>query len=217
MSALLLSQPSNYTRALAGARRRSRRATSGASSTTCTPTCASPITLADLVRESGVAGRTLIKHFRDFKGVPPMRYLRDLRLKRVRAELGKRQVEARARFGAALGLRARRALLRGVPQALRRIAVGDVGTRPRIGDNVTQGEANDANIHISFRRAGALPLPARTAQDAAARNLASACAICHGTDGRAATKDVVPLAGLPAASTSPRRCAPSATASARPR
>src|SRR5688500_11475337 len=35
------------------------------------------------------------------------------------------------------------------------------------------------------------------AQDAAARNMAAACAICHGTDGRAATKDVVPLAGLP--------------------
>ena len=34
------------------------------------------------------------------------------------------------------------------------------------------------------------------AQDSA-RNLASACAICHGTDGKAVTKDVVPLAGLP--------------------
>jgi len=34
------------------------------------------------------------------------------------------------------------------------------------------------------------------AQDSA-RNLASACAICHGTDGKALTKDVVPLAGLP--------------------
>ena len=30
-----------------------------------------------------------------------------------------------------------------------------------------------------------------------ARNLAAACAICHGTDGKAVTKDVVPLAGLP--------------------
>ena len=29
------------------------------------------------------------------------------------------------------------------------------------------------------------------------RNLAAACAICHGTDGRAATSNVVPLAGLP--------------------
>ena len=27
--------------------------------------------------------------------------------------------------------------------------------------------------------------------------LAAPCAICHGTDGRAVTKDVVPLAGLP--------------------
>ena len=35
------------------------------------------------------------------------------------------------------------------------------------------------------------------AQDGQARNLAAACAICHGTDGRAVTKDVIPLAGLP--------------------
>jgi sulfide dehydrogenase cytochrome subunit len=42
----------------------------------------------------------------------------------------------------------------------------------------------------------AAPLAA-SAQDHTARNLAASCAICHGTDGRAATKDVVPLAGLP--------------------
>ena len=35
------------------------------------------------------------------------------------------------------------------------------------------------------------------AQDTAARNLASSCAICHGTDGRAVTKDAIPLAGVP--------------------
>jgi cytochrome subunit of sulfide dehydrogenase len=33
------------------------------------------------------------------------------------------------------------------------------------------------------------------AQDA--QQLAAPCAICHGTDGRAVTKDMVPLAGLP--------------------
>jgi sulfide dehydrogenase cytochrome subunit len=33
------------------------------------------------------------------------------------------------------------------------------------------------------------------AQDA--QRLAATCAICHGTQGRAVTKDVVPLAGLP--------------------
>ena len=40
-----------------------------------------------------------------------------------------------------------------------------------------------------------VPLVAH-AQDSA-RNLAAPCAICHGTHGRAVTKDVVPLAGLP--------------------
>jgi len=36
---------------------------------------------------------------------------------------------------------------------------------------------------------------AASAQDA--QRLAAPCAICHGTDGRAQTKEVVPLAGLP--------------------
>ena len=35
------------------------------------------------------------------------------------------------------------------------------------------------------------------AQDPAGRNLAASCAICHGTEGRAVTKDIVSLAGLP--------------------
>jgi cytochrome subunit of sulfide dehydrogenase len=45
--------------------------------------------------------------------------------------------------------------------------------------------------------AATLVAPAVHAQDTSARNLTAACAICHGTDGRAVTKDVVPLAGLP--------------------
>jgi len=38
------------------------------------------------------------------------------------------------------------------------------------------------------------------AQDSQARNLAAACAICHGTEGRSAMRDspLIPLAGLPA-------------------
>jgi len=36
------------------------------------------------------------------------------------------------------------------------------------------------------------------AQDSpAARSLAATCANCHGTDGRSATREVMPLAGLP--------------------
>jgi len=38
-------------------------------------------------------------------------------------------------------------------------------------------------------------LSAASAQDA--QRLAAPCAICHGTEGRAVTKDVLPLAGLP--------------------
>jgi len=40
-------------------------------------------------------------------------------------------------------------------------------------------------------------LPAH-AQNPTARNMAAACAICHGTDGHAVTKDVTTLAGIPA-------------------
>jgi AraC-like DNA-binding protein len=47
-----------------------------------------PIAIADLTAVTGVAGRTLFKHFRAVKGVPPLRYLRNLRLDRVREELG---------------------------------------------------------------------------------------------------------------------------------
>lgn len=48
---------------------------------------AEPITLAELVAASGIAGRTLYKHFRLSKGVAPMAYLRRVRLRKARADL----------------------------------------------------------------------------------------------------------------------------------
>ena len=45
--------------------------------------------------------------------------------------------------------------------------------------------------------AAALATAPAFAQDTAGRNLAAPCAICHGTEGRAVTKDLIPLAGLP--------------------
>jgi AraC-like DNA-binding protein len=45
------------------------------------------VTIADLAAVANVASRTLFKHFRDFTGVSPMRYLRERRLDRVREEL----------------------------------------------------------------------------------------------------------------------------------
>ena len=49
---------------------------------------------------------------------------------------------------------------------------------------------------LIFAAAALAALPV-AAQDVQGRNLAAGCAICHGTEGRAVTKDVVPLAGLP--------------------
>jgi AraC-like DNA-binding protein len=46
-----------------------------------------PVTLADLVAITGVPGRTLFQHFRAFKGVSPMRYLRNARLWAARETL----------------------------------------------------------------------------------------------------------------------------------
>jgi len=87
MSWLLLAQPSNYSDAIHGrnrplAPRDIRRVIDYIHGN-----LAQPMTLSDLVNVSGVPGRTLLKHFRDCHGVAPMRYLRNLRMQRVRDEL----------------------------------------------------------------------------------------------------------------------------------
>ena len=46
-----------------------------------------PIGLPDIVAASGIPGRTLLKHFRDFRGTSPMRYLRQARFERVHQAL----------------------------------------------------------------------------------------------------------------------------------
>ena len=95
MTALLLAQPHNFSAALA------RRG--------CAPAPRDvkrvvdfihahldlPITVADLVAVAGVPGRTLYKHFQDFKGASPMAYLRRARLARVRDELRNAAADAR--------------------------------------------------------------------------------------------------------------------------
>ena len=52
-----------------------------------------------------------------------------------------------------------------------------------------------ARLLLAMALAG--PAHGPLAQETATRNLAAPCAICHGSDGRAATNDLVPLAGLP--------------------
>jgi len=52
-------------------------------------------------------------------------------------------------------------------------------------------------VRILVLAAAALAATSVYAQDLQGRNLAASCAICHGTEGRAVTKDMVSLAGLP--------------------
>jgi AraC-like DNA-binding protein len=87
MTALLLSHPHNYSEALRHldkpiAPRDVRRAIDYIEAR-----LDQPITVADLVAATGVAGRTLFMHFKEFRGVSPMRYLRDARLRQVRRDL----------------------------------------------------------------------------------------------------------------------------------
>jgi AraC-like DNA-binding protein len=46
-----------------------------------------PITIEQLTELAGVSGRTLYSGFQKFRGVSPMRYLRDVRMERVRSDL----------------------------------------------------------------------------------------------------------------------------------
>jgi len=46
-----------------------------------------PVSIEDLSAQVGVSGRTLYEGFRKYLGVSPMRYLRDLRMSRARADL----------------------------------------------------------------------------------------------------------------------------------
>jgi transcriptional regulator GlxA family with amidase domain len=78
------------------------------------------ITIADIVEATGVPGRTLFTHFKEFRGVSPMRYIRNARFQRARetlleaepersvtaiavscgfAHLGRFSIEYRRRFG----------------------------------------------------------------------------------------------------------------------
>ena len=94
MTALLLSHPHNYSDALRRpekplAPRDVKRAVDYIEAH-----LDQAISVADLVRVTGVAGRTLFMHFQTFKGVSPMRYLRNARLRKVRQALVRAGPEA---------------------------------------------------------------------------------------------------------------------------
>jgi AraC-like DNA-binding protein len=104
MTALLLSHPHNYSEALQRldkpiAPRGVKRAIDCVESH-----LKSVINLGDIVAASGIPGRTLFRHFKDYRGISPIGYVRMARLQRVRealqrAEPGQDVSEIAARWG----------------------------------------------------------------------------------------------------------------------
>jgi AraC-like DNA-binding protein len=87
LTGLLLSQPHNYSEALRlldrpVAPRDVKRAIEYIHAN-----LGEGVTLSDIVEQSRVPGRTLFKHFRDFTGVSPMRYVSNARFDQVREAL----------------------------------------------------------------------------------------------------------------------------------
>ncbi len=94
ITALLMAQPHNFTAALDRldqhvAPRDVKRAIEFIHAN-----LAAPITMQDIVAITGVPGRTLFKHFRDYKGTAPMQYLRNARFEQVRRGLAAADPEA---------------------------------------------------------------------------------------------------------------------------
>jgi hypothetical protein len=131
MTGLLLSHPHTHTEAL---RRRERpiaprdirRAIDYLEAHLDTP-----VTLPDLVAASGVAGRTLLQHFRDTQGVSPIRYLRNARFRKGSGSAGAGAAGGERDYDRdELGLQSHGTLRRRVPQAIRREPLGDAPAAP---------------------------------------------------------------------------------------
>ena len=93
MTVLLLHQPHNYTEALLRLARPVTPRDVKRAIDYIEANLDTAISLPDLVAACGVPGRTLIKHFRDFKGTSPIRYLLNARYQRVREALSRAEPE----------------------------------------------------------------------------------------------------------------------------
>ena len=89
MTELLLSQRHNYLEALRRGERRIAPRDVKRAIDYIQAHLDSSVTLEAIVKASGVAGRTLLKHFRESKGVSPMRYMCDARFDKVREALAR--------------------------------------------------------------------------------------------------------------------------------
>jgi AraC-like DNA-binding protein len=87
MTALLMAQPHSYSERIERLDRRAAPRDVKRAIDFIQANIAAPITIHDIVTAAGAPGRTLFKHFEDFKGVSPMRYLRNLRFDLARKRL----------------------------------------------------------------------------------------------------------------------------------
>jgi AraC-like DNA-binding protein len=90
---LLMSHPHSYTKALKAADRGIAPRDMRRAVDYIEAKLGSPISVADIAEASGIAGRTLFKHFQDYHGVTPMQYLRNARFDRARDALRRAQSE----------------------------------------------------------------------------------------------------------------------------
>jgi AraC-like DNA-binding protein len=93
MTVLLLHQPHNYSDALARLGRPITPRDVKRAIDYIEANLDAPIGLPEIVAASHVPGRTLIQHFRDFKGTSPTRYLRAARYQKVREALHRAEPE----------------------------------------------------------------------------------------------------------------------------
>ena len=93
MAALLLHQPHSYTEALRRLERPIMPRDVKRAIDYIEANLDTAIGLPEIVAACGVPGRTLIKHFRDFKGTSPMRYMRAARYQKVREALSRAEPE----------------------------------------------------------------------------------------------------------------------------
>jgi len=87
LTGLLLSQPNTYTDALQRPHGHVDPANLKRAVDFIEAHLHQSITLSEITAVAGIPGRTLHQHFKDHRGVSPMRYLQDARFARVREEL----------------------------------------------------------------------------------------------------------------------------------
>jgi AraC-like DNA-binding protein len=93
LTALLVSHPHNYTEALHRRERPLAPRNVKRAIDYIEAHLDEPIGLDEIVAAAGIPGRTLLKHFRDFRGTSPMRYLRQARFQRVHQALRRASCE----------------------------------------------------------------------------------------------------------------------------